>query len=76
MATKIDKRDDPSCKKKYQVTTEEGKKMKKQIGANAVIECSAKNGVGITEVLEMAVKVSFAGVQDKFQSSWCCFSKT
>lgn len=72
VATKTDKRDDPTTKKKYHVTTEEGRKMKIEIGADDFIECSAKSGNGIKELLEMAVKASLNGVQEKFHNRYCC----
>lgn len=74
VATKTDIRDDPNSKKKHHISIEDARRVKKEIGANAFIECSAKNGNGMRVVLEMAVKASIDGVQDKFQSSLCCSS--
>jgi len=64
ICTKTDLRTDPTttslmaAQGTTPITSMEGEKVAKQIGAKRYLECSAKNGWGVKEVFEAAVKES------------------
>ncbi|KAL0410766.1 UNVERIFIED_CONTAM: Rac-like GTP-binding protein RAC13 [Sesamum latifolium] len=59
--TKLDLREDKQFKKDYPgactISTEQGEELKKQIGAVAYIECSAKTQQNVKAVFDAAIKV-------------------
>jgi GTPase SAR1 family protein len=77
LGTKIDLRDDPTCRKPL-ISTEEGEGLAQQISANRFIECSAKKNVHIKDTIEEALRAVFNGpiVENKKKDSCltCCQS--
>ncbi|XP_057801485.1 rac-like GTP-binding protein 5 [Salvia miltiorrhiza] len=61
VGTKLDLREDKQFKKDYPgactISTEQGEELKKQIGAVAYIECSAKTQQNVKAVFDAAIKV-------------------
>ena len=53
------------------MSTQEGINLKKEIGANHFIECSAKSHHGIDRVLNKAVKASINGVSSFVKQRLC-----
>jgi Rho family protein len=64
VCTKIDLRNDPTTKSLMAaqgvtpVTPAEGEKVAKEIGARRYLECSAKEGRGVKEVFDTAIRES------------------
>lgn len=63
VGTKLDMRNDPetTLDKKEFVTTEEGNKLAKEIGAIGFMECSARTKEGVTEIFSRILDQYFHG---------------
>lgn len=65
VCTKIDLRNDPTTESLMAaqgtrpISAAEGEKAAKEIGASGYLECSAKKGVGVQEVFDEALRLSF-----------------
>ncbi|TMW83311.1 hypothetical protein EJD97_002153 [Solanum chilense] len=71
MGTKLDLREDKQFIRDYPgactISTEEGEELKKQIGAVAYVECSAKTQQNVKSVFDTAIKVVLQPPKNKKQ---------
>lgn len=68
VATKLDLRQDISS----QVTTAEGESLRRKIGANSFVECSAKANINVKLAVEQAVRACFEEPIMPEEEDSCC----
>ena len=70
VACKIDLRTDAQTSEPL-ITTETGRKLAAQIKADAYMECSAKTGEGVTELFDLASRLSLGKTSRRKRHSNC-----